>query len=69
MHLLWCFNWYQDIHIFEVDHFGCEDAFSDGTTGRSEDGKVSNLVLSCYSCNRVKGKLVNAGEYKNDLLL
>lgn len=56
-----------DIRMFEVDHFVCEDVFSDDTTGRSEAGKVSNLVLSCYSCNRGKGKLVIDGEYKKTL--
>lgn len=56
-----------DIRMFEVDHFVCEDAFSDNITGRSIAGKVSNLVLSCYSCNRGKGKLVFGEEYKKTL--
>lgn len=56
-----------DIRMFEVDHFVCEDVFSNDTTGRSEAGKVSNLVLSCYSCNRGKGKLIIDGGYKKIL--
>lgn len=56
-----------DIRMFEVDHFVCEDVFSNDTTGRSEAGKVNNLVLSCYSCNRGKGKLVIDGQYKKTL--
>ena len=47
-----------DIRLFEVDHFICEDSFSKDTKGRSEAGKVSNLVLACYSCNRGKGNLM-----------
>lgn len=56
-----------DIRMFEVDHFVCEDVFSNDTSGRSEAGKVSNLVLSCYSCNRGKGKLIIDGDYKKAL--
>ncbi len=56
-----------DIHMFEVDHFVCEGSFPDNIDGRSEAGKVSNLVLSCYSCNRGKGKLVISGKYKKAL--
>lgn len=56
-----------DIRMFEVDHFVCEDAFPNNTAGRSEAGKVSNLVLSCYSCNRGKGKLAIDGKYKKIL--
>lgn len=56
-----------DIRMFEVDHFICEDAFPDNTAGRSEAGKVSNLVLSCYSCNRGKGKLAIDGKYQEIL--
>lgn len=47
-----------DIRLFEVDHFICEDSFPDSIEGRSEAGKVSNLVLACYSCNRGKTDLI-----------
>ena len=50
-------NIFRDIHLFEVDHFVCESAFEDSAEGRAKAGKVSNLVLSCYSCNRGKTKL------------
>jgi len=56
-----------DIRMFEVDHFVCESSFSDNTVGRSEAGKVSNLVLSCYSCNRGKGNLEVGGRYQEIL--
>lgn len=49
---------FSDIRLFEVDHFICEDAFSKDVVGRSKAGKVSNLVLACYSCNRGKGNLM-----------
>lgn len=53
-----------DKRLFEVDHFICEDAFSKNTEGRKEAGKVSNLVLACYSCNRGKGKLMINENYR-----
>jgi 5-methylcytosine-specific restriction endonuclease McrA len=56
-----------DIRLFEVDHFICEDAFSKDTAGRSEAGKVSNLVLACYSCNRGKGKLMIDEDHQGTL--
>lgn len=56
----YCGTWIgiSDIRLFEVDHFICEDAFSKDTSGRSEAGKLLNLVLACYSCNRGKGNLM-----------
>lgn len=48
---------FTDIRLFEIDHFICESAFQDNTDGRSEAGKIENLVFSCYSCNRGKGNL------------
>jgi len=48
---------FTDSRLFEVDHYICETAFSDDTNGRAEAGKVQNLIFSCYSCNRGKGKL------------
>lgn len=47
-----------DIRLFEIDHFICEDSFPNSTQGRSEAGKVSNLMLACYSCNRGKTDLI-----------
>lgn len=48
---------FTDVRLFEIDHFICESAFSNNTTGRTEAGKVENLAFSCYSCNRGKGQL------------
>ena len=42
-------------------------AFSKDTAGRSEAGKVSNLVLACYSCNRGKGKLMIDEDHQGTL--
>lgn len=53
-----------DIKLFEVDHFICESSYSNNTTGRAEAGKASNLVLSCFSCNRGKGDLLIEGKYR-----
>lgn len=53
----------ENIRLFEVDHFVCESSFSSDLAGKSEAGKVSNLVFSCYSCNRWKKNL-----YLNDEL-
>lgn len=41
--------------------------FSKDTAGRSEAGKVSNLVLACYSCNRGKGKLMIDEDHQGTL--
>lgn len=57
----------KDICMFEVDHFICESSFSNDIKGRSEAGRVNNLVLSCYSCNRGKGNLLIEGAYKKIL--
>ena len=48
---------FTDVRLFEIDHFVCEAAFSDDTAGRAKAGKIENLTLSCYSCNRGKGRL------------
>jgi 5-methylcytosine-specific restriction endonuclease McrA len=56
-----------DIRLFEVDHFICEDSFPGNTEGRIEAGKVSNLVLACYSCNRGKGDLMIDQEHQRTL--
>lgn len=56
-----------DIRLFEIDHFVCVDSFPDNTAGRIEAGKVSNLVLACYSCNRGKGNLMIDEEHQKML--
>lgn len=45
--------------LFEVDHFVAESLFDD----KEEAGKVKNLVLSCYQCNRNKKEFEISGEY------
>ena len=42
------------VESFEVDHFLNEASFPDTTEGRTEAGRMSNLVWSCISCNRGK---------------
>jgi len=53
--------------LMEVDHFINESSFEDSTDGRAEAGKVSNLVFSCYPCNRGKGKFHIKSNYRNVL--
>ena len=36
--------------LFEVDHYIAESTFTD----KEKAGKVENLVLACYQCNRSK---------------
>ena len=48
---------FTDIRLFEIDHYICESAFSKDTAGRSEAGRIENLIFSCFSCNRGKGQL------------
>lgn len=36
--------------LFEVDHYICESSFD----SREEAGRIENLVLACYDCNRSK---------------
>lgn len=45
--------------LFEVDHFVAESLFAD----KEEAGKIENLVLSCYQCNRNKKDFAITGEY------
>ena len=53
-----------DIQLFEVDHFICESSYSNDTSGRAEAGRASNLVFSCFSCNRGKGDLPIGARYQ-----
>ena len=52
------------ITLFEVDHFTCEDSFPKNTEGRSLAGKIENLVLTCYHCNRGKSNFRIENKYK-----
>jgi len=45
--------------LFEVDHFVAESLFDD----KEEAGKVDNLVLACYQCNRNKKEFEISEEY------
>lgn len=45
--------------LFEVDHFVAESLFDNKETA----GKVDNLVLACYQCNRNKKDFEIGGEY------
>lgn len=47
-----------DIRLFEIDHFVCKDSFPNDDDGKIRAGRISNLVLACYSCNRGKGSLM-----------
>lgn len=49
--------------LFEVDHYICETSF----TSKEEAGEISNLVLSCYDCNRSKRELLIQDSYKEVL--
>jgi 5-methylcytosine-specific restriction endonuclease McrA len=44
-----------DIRLVEIDHYICKSSFSNDKSGRIQAGKVSNLILACYSCNHNKG--------------
>lgn len=45
--------------LFEVDHFVAETLFDD----KVEAGKIDNLVLACYQCNRNKKEFEMGEEY------
>lgn len=45
--------------LFEVDHFVAESLFDN----KAEAGKVENLVLACYECNRNKREFKIEGDY------
>ena len=46
-------------NLLEVDHYICESSFA----SKEEAGKIENLVLACYDCNRSKLDLTMADEY------
>ena len=45
--------------LFEVDHYVAESLIDD----KAEAGKIENLVLACYQCNRNKKEFEIKGEY------
>lgn len=49
--------------LFEIDHFICESSFD----SLEEAGKIENLVLSCYDCNRSKSDFLILDDYKEIL--
>lgn len=57
----YCGNSIKNINstLFEVDHYICESSFDT----KEEAGKMENLVLACYDCNRPKSDLLIVGEY------
>lgn len=40
--------------LFEVDHYICESSFA----SKEVAGKIENLVLACYDCNRSKSSFL-----------
>ena len=49
--------------LFEIDHYICKSSF----LSNEESGKMNNLVLACYDCNRSKDDLLITGDYINTL--
>lgn len=52
-----------NMDLFEIDHYICESSFS----SKEEAGKISNLVCSCYDCNRAKKNLIIPPDYADKL--
>lgn len=57
----YCGNSIQNISVIllEIDHYICESSFS----SNEEAGKIENLVLSCYDCNRSKRNFLITSKY------
>lgn len=51
--------WNLDVTLLEIDHFICESSFE----SKEEAGKIENLVLACYDCNRAKRDFPIDNEY------
>ncbi|TXK83554.1 HNH endonuclease [Paenibacillus sp. N3.4] len=47
--------------LFEVDHYICESSFE----SNEKAGRMENLVLACYDCNRAKSSFLIKEEYNN----
>lgn len=45
--------------LFEVDHYICESSFN----SNEKAGRIENLVLACYDCNRSKSSFLIKKEY------
>ena len=46
-------------NLFEIDHYICESSFE----SKEIAGKIENLVLACYDCNRSKSNFLIKDEY------
>ena len=46
-------------NLFEIDHYICESSFE----SKKIAGKIENLVLACYDCNRSKSNFLIKDEY------
>lgn len=49
--------------LFEVDHYICESSFKSSEAA----GKIDNLVLACYDCNRAKKQFLIDDMHKHIL--
>lgn len=49
--------------LFEVDHYICESSFN----SKEVAGKIENLVLACYDCNRAKSNFLIEDKYTDIL--
>lgn len=49
--------------LFEVDHYICESSFASNEIA----GKIENLVLACYDCNRAKKEFIIEERYREIL--
>lgn len=54
---------FTDKRLFEVDHFICESSYGKDTASKAEAGRLSNLVLACYTCNRGKKDFLIKDDY------
>ncbi len=51
------------LNLLEVDHYICESIFK----SKEIAGKIENLVLACYDCNRSKRNFVIENKYRDVL--
>ncbi|MGG7162965.1 HNH endonuclease [Clostridium ihumii] len=52
-----------NFNLFEIDHYICESSFESNEVA----GRIENLVLACYDCNRSKSKFLINDKYKEIL--
>ena len=50
-------------NLLEIDHYICESSFK----SKEVAGKIENLVLACYDCNRAKSNFLIKNKYKDIL--